>query len=110
MRGIKKQAADVLDTAREGIGWIAVWKIENSWYCMGFWPDYTEGGAFEFCDFEKEQLTNIAKHDKDAILVNGYYCNLGDPETMTVESLARALLWQYDNSTYKISDILEAQR
>ena len=105
MASIRLEAQYVLTEARDGIAWIALWHSNRSWHTMTFWPDYEEKtGCFVFEDFEREQLQNIAKIDPRAILVNSYYHNLGDPETMTRNSLAEALRWQYNLQHYLATD------
>lgn len=105
MASLRMAAQNVLDIARDGIGWIALWKDGRSWSSMSFWPDYNEkSGNFVFEDFEQEQLQHIAKIDSHAILVNGWFHNLGSPDAMTRDSLADALRWQYDLQHYLVID------
>lgn len=44
---------------------------------------------------DAQRLTEIYKDDNRAILVNGYYKNLGDLETMTLDSLCDGIRFQY---------------
>lgn len=106
MASIRVEAQDVLDVARDGIGWIALWKNGRSWNAMTFWPDITSDGDLVFDDFDVEGLENIAAIDPRAILVNSYYHNLGDTTCMTRDSLADALRWQYDIQHYTVADVL----
>ena len=55
---------------------------------------------------QNDQLENIAKIDPQAILVNGYYDNLGDCDRMTRDSLADALRWLYESGHNLIADTL----
>ena len=97
MASIRQAAQDVLDVARDGIGWIAVWKEGKSWESMSFWPDYDEPtDSFTFDADDLEQLRGIFRKDVGAIFVNSWYANLGDTEGMTRDSLAEALRWQYE--------------
>lgn len=107
MASIRQEAQDVLDVTRDQIGWIAVWRNGRSWYCFTFWPDVIdEHKHVEFSAYEVEQLRNILKTDPKAVIVNGYYDNLGDAETMTRDSLADALRWQYEQQASPISDFI----
>lgn len=106
MASIRVEAQDVLDVARDGIGWIALWKKGRSWNTFCFWPDITDDNELEFDDFDTEALQNILAIDPRAILVNSYYHNLGDTTCMTRDSLADALRWQYDIQHYTVADVL----
>lgn len=106
MASIRIEAQDVLDIARDGIGWIALWKNGRSWRTFTFWPDITSENDLVFEDYELEGLQNILAIDSRAILVNGYYHNLGDTTCMTRDSLAEFLRWQYDIQHYTVADVL----
>lgn len=98
MAAIRQAAQNVLDVVRDGIGWIALWKSGKGWMSMDFYPDYDERTQrFTFEDYELEKLRAIFRQDPEAILVNGYFYNLGDPEAMTRDTLTNALRWQYEN-------------
>lgn len=111
MASIRQAAQDVLAEAREEIAWIAVWKDGCGWMTMCFWPDFTEKtGEFTFEDYDQEYIENIVKQDSKAIIVNGYYDNLGSAETMTRESLAEALRWHYERQMSLVVDCLKGAR
>lgn len=104
MASIRQTAQDMLDVARDGIGWIALWKDGKGWMAMDFYPDIDRKGRLTFEDYEIERLRNIAKLDERAILVNGWEHNLGDTTCMTRDTLADALRWQYDLQHYLVVD------
>lgn len=106
MASLRIEAQDVLDVAREGIGWIAVWKVGRSWRTMGFWPDSDKNDNFLFDSFELDALRNITALDPNAIFINSYYYNLGDTTCMTRDSLADALRWHYDRQTCPVLGFL----
>lgn len=106
MASIRQAAQDVLDIAREGIGWIALWKDGKGWMSKDFWPDIDRAGRLIFEDYEIEGLRNIAALDPRAIFVNGWEHNLGDTTCMTRDTLADALRWQYDLQHYQVADVL----
>lgn len=106
MASLRTEAQDVLDIARDGIGWIALWKSGRSWTAFPFWPDIDRNNNLTFEDYEIEQLQNILALDRQAILVNSWHHNLGDTECMTRDTLAEALRWQYDLQHYTVADVL----
>lgn len=107
MATIRQAAQNVLGEARDGIAWIALWKDGRGWKSEAFYPDYDERTQrFTFEDYELEKLRSVFRRDPDAILVNGYHCNLGDPDCMTRDTLANALRWQYENRVNLVVDIL----
>lgn len=112
MASLKQVAQDMLPVAREGIGWIALWKggrDGRSWSCDSFYPDFDdEMYSSRIEDFELDRLHRIAKIDPNAVFLNGWYHNLGDPDEMTRDSLAKFLRWQYDLGTYTLTEVLES--
>lgn len=71
-------AKELKDIAEEGIGWLVVWKKDNSWHGAAVWPDYEEStDTMVFQHDERERLEEIVNEDPDAILVNSYVHNLG---------------------------------
>lgn len=109
MSDLRTEAQSVLDEAREAIAWIAIWKNGRSWNAVALWPEVDEGvPSWDATDVDI--LHHILKQDKNAIIVNAYYHNLGDVETMTRESLAAALRQQYEWQNSKISATLETSK
>ena len=98
----------MLGVARDGIGWLAVWKNGRGWAVMDFWPDYDEAtSTFTFEDFELEKLNNIIQIDECAVFVNSYYDNLGgNGDEITRDTLAYALRWQYERGNARVVDVL----
>lgn len=106
MATLRQNAQDMIDVAREGIGWIALWKDGKGWMSRDFYPDIDRAGRLTFEDYDLEALQAIAALDPRAILVNGWYHNLGDCTCMTRDSLADALRWQYSLQHYQVKDAL----
>lgn len=106
MASIRKAAQDVLEEARDGIAWIALWREGRSWNTATFWPDLTKDDKLVFEGDDTDELRDIINADPHAILVNGWYHNLGDNTYMNRESLADALRWQYDLQHYTVTDVL----
>lgn len=109
MASIKEIARDVLDVARDGIGWIAFWKDGKGWEAECFWVNYDpQTGRIEFNDEEDaDELRRIYEKDCGAIFVNSYVHNLGvlDSEG-TRDDLARGLKWQYELQHYLVVDAI----
>lgn len=112
MASIREAAQNVLEEARDGIAWIAVWREGRSWNSETFWPtDFDEmTNRFTFYDEDRIRLEAIVEADELAAFVNGYYCNLGGVDDMTRDSLADALRWQYEGGHARLSDDLRNAR
>lgn len=112
MANLKQVAQDMLPVAREGIGWIALWKggrDGRSWNYDSFYPDFDdEMYSSRIEAFELDRLHLITEIDPNAVFLNGWYHNLGDPDEMTRDSLAKFLRWQYDLGTYTLTEALES--
>jgi hypothetical protein len=99
MASLRKCASWVLDEARDGIAWIAVWHEGRGWRSEAFFPeefDYSNG-RMELSEDDYSRIQEILDADTEAIFVNGYYSNLGLTEDMTLDSLTAALRWQYED-------------
>ena len=110
MATIRQAAQNVLDIAKDGIGWIVFYKDGRGWGSTYCWPEYSENTNrldFSDCDdYEMEELRQILKTDPQAIIVNSYVMNLGDIETMTRDSLAGCLRWHYDLNNFELADAI----
>ena len=106
MASMRQTAQDMIDVAREGIGWIALWKDGKGWMARDLYPDIDRENNLVFEDYELEALREIVALDPRAILVNSWHHNLGDTTCMTRDSLADALRWQYDLQHYTVTDAL----
>ena len=110
MASIRNAAQWVLDDCRDGIGWVAIWKEGRSWESERIYGvDFDERTYTATIDDteEQERLVAILAIDPHAIIVNGYYHNLGDPECMTRDTLAVALRWQYELQNATVANFLE---
>ncbi len=100
MASIRKCASEVIDTARAGMDWFILWKTGRSWHVMEITAeeyDYETATYVLAFPEDKKEIDRILAEDPNAVFLNGYYCNLGDEEAMTVNSLADALRWQYED-------------
>lgn len=105
MASLRMTAQQVLEEARDGIAWIALYKEGRGWGAACFWPTfYEENGFFTFDPDDAQELKAILAKDPDAIFVNGYYTNLGPMDEMTRESLSDALRWQYEEHFNQLAE------
>lgn len=111
MASLREQARKLFDVAQEAIGWIAIWKEGRGWKAWDFYPDYTERtNSFEIEPEDRERMEEIVSSDGNALLVNGYYMNIGSLEEMTIESLTNGLRWQYEINGGNLREILEENK
>ncbi len=106
MASLKEEAHWILDDARAGIAWIAIWKTGRSWHTETMYAndvEYTESrgypwnvkGGWRIEDDAADRLREIWNEDNNAILVNPFYDNLGPFEDMTLNSLVDGIRFQY---------------
>lgn len=109
MASLRNCAGSIREEAADGICWIALWKEGRSWNVETVWPedmDYDKGTMVLELDY-LERLQEIMRVDQSAILVNGYYSNIGcfeEGPLPYVQTLADALRWQYEDCHPVIMD------
>lgn len=108
MASIREAAQRVLDTARDGIGWIAFWKDGRGWNSDYVAVDFDERGRIlAIDDGDLDLLREVYEKDHSAILVNSYVHNLGVYEDQgTRDDLAAGLKWQYKLQQHLVADAL----
>lgn len=104
MASLREEARYILDDAKAGIVWIAIWKTGRSWHTEVMYDvEYDEGRSYptriesswKITSEDQHRLLEIYDEDAGAILVNPYYVNLGPWEDMTLESLIDGIRFQY---------------
>lgn len=108
MASIRQVAQDMLDVARDGIGWIAFWKDGRGWGAEDFYVNYdTSTGRISLSDEDAEALRQICDKHPDAIFVNSYVHNLGvlDDEGARTD-LEKGLRWQHSLQHYLVADAI----
>lgn len=100
MASIKKVASWYNDEIQDGIAWVAIWKNGRSWDAEAFWiedGDYDDGYIFEREAIER--MEEILKIDHGAIMINGYYSNVGTEEgrRVSVDRVVQGIEWNYYN-------------
>ena len=109
MASIRKAAQQVLDTARDGIGWIAFWREGRGWESEYISADYDErsGRIVIEDEYDMEELRKIYQKDPCAIFVNSYIHNLGTyGDEGDRDTLADSLRWQYSLQHYLVADAI----
>ena len=99
MGTLREEARYYREDFRGGTSWILFWKVKRSWHLYLLWnTDYDERTATWEMSYEDADLVHkVMKVDPNALVLNGYYSNLGDPDSMTTDSLTNALLRQYED-------------
>ena len=100
MASLREEARWILGDARDAICWIAAWKTGRSWnvetlYGVEYVEERGHESYWRIEADDENRLREIYEADENAILVNGYYCNLGPLEGMTLESLVDGIKFQY---------------
>lgn len=109
MASLRDCARSIREEAADGIQWIVLWKEGRSWNIEAFCPDdvYYESSTMEVSADDLQRLHQIVETDPDAILVNGYYSNIGcheDGSLPDLQVLADALRWQYEDCRPLMAD------
>lgn len=105
MASLRELARENISDAAFGVCWFALWKTGKSWHMETFWPEYNERkDTFKLEDYEVERAREILGEDYGAAFVNGYYCNIGTMEEMTIETLADGLRYQYEKAHVRLCD------
>ena len=105
---LRNAAQQVLTEAREGIAWIILYKEGRGWSAEPFWPDYNEkAGTLTFDSDDLPRIHEILTADPSAVIVNSYESNLGDTESMSRDTLASFLRWQYEGQYSRLSDRIQ---
>lgn len=106
MASLKAVAQQVLEEARDGIAWITLYKRGRGWEAACFWPDISKDNKLVFEPDDVQEIESILAIDPEAILVNGYYTNLGPVGEMTREDLSAAFRWQYEEHFNQLAEAL----
>lgn len=109
MASLRECARSIREEAADGIAWIALWKEGRSWNVKAFWPeDFNyDTDVMEFDADDLQVIRQIMSADPEAILVNGYYTNIGCEEEgilPDLDVLIYALRWQYEDCHPLISE------
>ena len=107
MASLRELARENIYDAAFGVCWFAIWKNGRSWNMESFYPEYDERkDAFKMDNDDIARIREILSEDYSAKFVNGYYCNIGTMEEMTVASLTDGLLFQYERGNVCLCDCI----
>ena len=105
MASLRELARQNIQEASEWICWFALWKSNRSWEVEIFWCEYDERtDCFKMDEEDQERAREILAEDYGAVLVNGYYDNIGSLEEMTVSSLTDGFRFQYERKRTLLCD------
>jgi hypothetical protein len=104
MASLQKIASYHLDTIRNGIGWIVIYKVGRSWNSEEIWLDDADSKL----EPHQMDIVNLALNkDKNAVILNGYYCgHFG--EDMDIIECQDGIRWHYENGHNLLSDFIES--
>lgn len=112
MASLREEARYILYDAMSGVSWFAVWKTGRSWNIrMIYSAEYTQSRfchpeVWECDQDDMQTMQEIWNEDHDAVLLNGYYRNIGSLEEMTLGSLVDGIRWQYEHDGGNLGEIL----
>ncbi len=97
------EQATQADLLREGIAWIAYYRVGRSWGCRTFWLDAVTD-TFEPEDLDEAK--SILAQDANAVLLNSYYCGRlgGSTEWWpNLQQLEAGIRWHYENGYNRLA-------
>ena len=100
LRDIVKQYQEEL---RDGIAWIAFWRVGRSWNGDYFYLEANDALTAK----DKSRLEEIRQKDPAAVMLNSYYCGYLGVD-MTVDELTAGVRRHYENGYNSVADFIEA--
>ena len=100
LRYIVKQYQEEL---RDGIAWIAFWRVGRSWNGDYFYLEANDALTAK----DKSRLEEIRQKDPAAVMLNSYYCGYLGVD-MTVDELTAGVRRHYENGYNSVADFIEA--
>lgn len=109
MSSIRSIAREYLEDARDGMQYIAVWKEGRSWNAeLILVDDMPEDDKPVFDSDYIGYIQDIVSKDPNAVLLCGYFHNLGGEET-SVDNLAGWFRYHYENHTFLAKYYIEEE-
>lgn len=99
----------------DGILWVAFWRERRSWYADSVNAEIVDLGRMtvKMDHDDAETLRRIVKTDKNAVLLNAEYTNVGSygDGSSNLREIVDRVRWQYDGGYYLASDfeVVEAK-
>ena len=88
---------------RDGIAWIAFWRVGRSWNGDYFYLEANDALTAK----DKSRLEEIRQKDPAAVMLNSYYCGYLGVD-MTVDELTAGVRRHYENGYNSVADFIEA--
>ena len=113
MASLRNVARELMADARDGIGFLVIWKGGRSWfglatYSIQYVEEAGEGPAYEVAAEFIPEMKAILERDPKAICVNPYIDNVGPFEDMTLESLMDGIKYQREINPGSLRRVLTA--
>ena len=103
MASLRDTVKQYQEELRDGIAWIAFWRVGRSWNGDYFYLEANDALTAK----DKSRLEEIRQKDPAAVMLNSYYCGyLG--EDMTVDELTAGVRRHYENGYNSVADFIEA--
>ena len=103
MASLRDTVKDYQEELRDGIAWVAFWKMGRSWNAEYF---HLEMGDYLYPE-DRSRMEEIKQADPAAVVVNGYYSGyLG--EDMSLDELTAGVRRHYENGYSNIGEFIEA--
>lgn len=108
LRQLVKELFDELD---DGLSWVLIYKDGKSWFGLSFYfddVDYNLSDGFIISKSAMRLLYQVYEIDKNAILVNGYYMNIGwsEIERNTIQRFIDGIKYQYEFNDNQLKYVL----
>lgn len=118
MSSLRDEAKFYFDDFQDAIGWMLVWKEGRSWNIERMYEtEYEETNRllripahWTISEDNKAEIERVLAIDPNAVLINGYYYNIGSLEEMTLTSLVDGIRFQYRNSYGELRDIVDSAK
>lgn len=103
MASLRDTVKDYQEELRDGIAWVAFWKMGRSWNAEYF---HLEMGDYLYPE-DRSRMEEIKQADPAAVVVNGYYSGyLG--EDRNLDELTAGVRRHYENGYSNIGEFIEA--
>ena len=103
MASLRDTVKQYQEELRDGIAWIAFWRVGRSWNGDYFYLEANDALTAK----DKSRLEEIRQKDPAAVMLNSYYCGYLGVD-MTVDELTAGVRRHYENDYNSVADFIEA--
>ena len=103
MASLRDTVKQYQEELRDGIAWIAFWRVGRSWNGDYFYLEANDALTAK----DKSRLEEIRQKDPAAVMLNSYYCGYLGVD-MTVDELTAGVRRHYENGYNSVADFIEA--